>query len=205
MALKTINHILMDIDTQYDFMMPDGALYVPGAQEIVPNLARIFDAARTGNVFVISSADCHPRNDPEFEQFSPHCLEGSPGQAKLDQTILDRRRVIRPGEAVSRPELLLDVCQQVIFYKTTFTVWSNPNAVRLIEALEVGEYIVFGVATDYCVRQAVLGLRERHRRVAVVGDAVRPVADATGRAAVAEMLAAGARWVTTDQVIGVVG
>ena len=32
--------VFFDVDTQRDFMEPDGALYVARATEIIPNLAR---------------------------------------------------------------------------------------------------------------------------------------------------------------------
>ena len=36
-------------------------------------------------------------------------------------------------------------------------------------------FVVYGVATDYCVRAAVLGLLDRGQKVAVVVDAIRAV------------------------------
>ena len=35
-----------DIDTQIDFMLPQGKLYVPGAEAIIPNLSRLMACAR---------------------------------------------------------------------------------------------------------------------------------------------------------------
>ena len=62
-------------------------------------------------------------------------------------------------------------------------------------------YVVYGVATEYCVRAAVLGLLRRGRSVALVEDAIRAVDPAQGEAALREMQAAGARLVLTDQVV----
>jgi nicotinamidase/pyrazinamidase len=89
----------------------------------------------------------------------------------------------------------------VIFHKATIDVWANLNAARLVERLEVGEYVVFGVATDYCVVRAALGLLRWGHRVAVVTDAIRAVADQTGSAALDQMAGAGARFVSTDEVV----
>jgi len=200
--MRSIERILVDVDTQLDFMQPDGALYVPNAVQIVPDLVRLFGLARTSSVPVISSADCHVENDPEFEQFPPHCVEGTAGQGKLSETLLARRLTIGADQRVEELDRLFDAYDQLIFETTTFDVWTNPSAVGLVESLNVAEYVVFGVATDYCVRDAVLGLLARGRRVAVVGDAIRAVAEQTGQAAVGEMRAAGARWVTTDEVVG---
>ncbi len=200
--MRSIERILVDIDTQLDFMRPDGALYVPNAVQIVPNLVRLIGLARASRVPVISSADCHVENDPEFEQFPPHCVDGTAGQAKLPETLLPRRLTIGPDERVEGLDRLFDEYDQLVFETTTFDVWTNPSAAGLIESLSVGEYVVFGVATDYCVRDAAMGLLKRGCRVVVVGDAIQAITEQTGRAAVEEMTAAGARWVTTDEVVG---
>ncbi len=200
--MGSVDRILVDIDTQRDFMVRDGALYVPGSDLILPNVVRLFDYARRAGVPVMSTADCHPPGDPEFDEFGPHCVEGADGQAKLPETLLPQRVTIEPDEHVDHPERLLDSHQQIIFHKTTLDVWSNPNAVRFVESLEVGQYVAFGVATDYCVRAEVLGLLQRGRRVAVVSDAIRPLTEQTGRVAVEELTAAGAQWVTTDEIVG---
>lgn len=199
---SSVDRILVDVDTQHDFMDKTGALHVPGAEEIVPNLTRLFDFARATGTFVMSSADCHTPDDPEFEQFPPHCVEGTAGQAKLPQTLLPRHRIVRATESIEDPAELPRVYDQVVFNKAAFDVFTNPAAGNLVAALDVGEYVAFGVATDYCVRASVLGLLGRGRRVAVVKDAIRAVAEQTGRAAVDEMTAGGARWVTTDEVVG---
>ena len=56
---------------------------------------------------------------------------------------------------------------------------------------------MFGVATDYCVKAAALGLAERGYRVAVLTDAIAAVADETGQAALRKMEAAGCRLTTS--------
>ena len=40
--------VFYDGDTQRDFLEPDGALYVPAAAPIIPNLARLTRLARAG-------------------------------------------------------------------------------------------------------------------------------------------------------------
>ena len=45
MAMQT-KVILWEVDTQADFMLPGGKLYVPGAEKLIPNIKRLADAAR---------------------------------------------------------------------------------------------------------------------------------------------------------------
>jgi len=197
--------VFVDVDTQHDFLDTTGALYVPASNEIVPNLRRLVAAAAACRVPILSSADNHPPNDPEFRRFPPHCVRGTSGQAKLRQTLLDNRTVFEPADRITDPASLLEIYAQIVFHKTTFDVFSNPNFERLIDAIDVGRYVVFGVATDYCVRAAVLGLRRRGRQVMLVGDAIRAVAARTEAEACREFHAAGVIWTTTDHVVDMVG
>src|SRR5439155_735708 len=71
--------ILWEVDPQADFMLPDGKLYVPGAEKLLPNIRRLTDAARDGKVFLVSHGCFHTNDDPEFKMFPPHCVQGTPG------------------------------------------------------------------------------------------------------------------------------
>jgi nicotinamidase/pyrazinamidase len=46
--------IFWDVDTQADFMLPQGKLYVPGAETIIPTLARLTNWAASRQVLVIA-------------------------------------------------------------------------------------------------------------------------------------------------------
>src|SRR5258705_11341300 len=80
--------VFVDIDTQNDFLLPVGALYVPGAERIIPTLARIYDLAKRKSIPVISSADAHSERDPEFASWPPHCIAGTLGQLKFPCRLL---------------------------------------------------------------------------------------------------------------------
>ena len=71
--------ILWEVDAQADFMLPGGDLYVPGAEKIIPNIARLIKAATETGTLIVSSGDAHTQNDPEFQRFPPHCIAGTPG------------------------------------------------------------------------------------------------------------------------------
>ena len=49
--------VLWDVDTQVDFMLPEGKLYVPGAEETAPAMARLVAAAREAGMHVVRSTD----------------------------------------------------------------------------------------------------------------------------------------------------
>ena len=63
-------------------------------------------------------------------------------------------------------------------------------------------FVVFGVVTEVCVRQATLGLLERGYQVRLVEDAIWPIDPKGGDEALAEMTSKGAVRVTTQEVLG---
>ena len=200
--------IFWDVDTQVDFLLPEGKLYVPGAEKLLPNLRRLTEAARDARVFLVSDACVHSPGDPEFQRFPPHCLRGTPGAAIVPETMAQKFYVIpnRPGVKVPAD---LSKGQQVILEKQTLDVFDNPNTETVLQRLKSftdpdAEFAVFGVVTEYCVRLAAKGLLSRGRRVALVSDAVESLDPAEGQKAVAELTALGARLLTTDDVLTLV-
>ncbi len=199
--MRTYERVLVDIDTQFDFLDPGGSLYVPGSACIHPALERLFAyAARTG-IPVISTADEHSARDPEFERFGRHCEAGTLGQRKLPFTVLGRSKVIRPSDVLpAGAAVLLREFQQLIFHKADIDVFANPHLGRLIESLDVREYLVFGVATDYCVASAIEGLLARGGRVTVVADAIRAIEASAGERVLASLAPRGVRFMRSAEV-----
>ena len=199
--------IFFDVDTQYDFMEPGGALYVPQAETVKPNLERLLRAAGQFGVTTISSRCAHQPGDAEFEMFPPHCLEGTPGAERVlaDLPQLPRQEIA--VEAVADAHTRLEAGTHYVVKKKVFDMFSSNwlAGLRQRGAFRDEPCIVFGVATDYCVRACVLGLVEAGARVLVVEDAIRGVAPETTEQTVAEMRAAGIEFTTTDEVLKKVG
>jgi nicotinamidase/pyrazinamidase len=192
--------MLVDVDTQVDFMAPDGALYVPGAVHLNANLALLVAACRKARVPHLATLDTHTPDDPEFAAFNfpPHCVKGTPGHAKIAATAQVAPLLLTDARAVT-PLALKDA--ELLFPKATFDVFSNAAFRLTVEKLAPALAIVVGVATDYCVKAAVLGLLAMGVSVVLVTDALASVSTETGDAALAEMLAKGARMQTTHEVL----
>lgn len=191
--------VFLDVDTQTDFMLPSGALYVPKAEAIIPNLKKLFDFARAQGIPVISSADAHRPDDPSFSKWPPHCVIGTAGQRRIPETLFSSAVVIpnRPGAFTNSPPKWAG---QWIVEKADYDVSSNPNFDAILASLGRRRFVVFGVATDYCVRGIALALRKRDLPVDLVTDAIRGIKPEDERKAIEEMVHAGVREVTTDQV-----
>jgi nicotinamidase/pyrazinamidase len=197
--------VFWEVDAQADFMLPGGKLYVPGAEKIVPNLKRLVDAAAEAGVFLVSSGDAHPENDPEFQRFPPHCLRGTPGARIIPEGLTKNPRTIPNDPSRKLPEDIFD-SPQAVLEKQTLDVFDNPHASELVERLgDDVEYVVFGVVTEYCVRCAAKGLLERGRKVSVVEDAIETLNPADGGRALDELQALGARLITTSEALAKIG
>ena len=162
--------VFFDVDTQLDFLFPAGALYVPGAERILPTVASLNGYAAERGIPVISTMDAHSENDPEFRQWPPHCVVGTVGQTKSPATLLPSRAVVGVRASVLP---LFEGVSQIVVEKVTTNVFANPNFERLLEQLGAERYVVYGVATEICVHIAAQGLLRTGKPVEVVADAVR--------------------------------
>ncbi len=82
-----------------------------------------------------------------------------------------------------------------------WTFWTSASARHLLRTVLADAWYVFGVATDYCVLSAALGLAKAAQPTYVVTDAVKAITPEGERAAIQEMKAAGVKFVTTDEVL----
>ena len=126
-AMGSREWIFWDVDTQRDFMLPGGKLYVPGAEKLIPNLKRLVDLASDGSVFLVSTVDAHTPNDPEFRNWPPHCVQGTPGQQKIPETLTDDFLVV-PNDPEFRLPEDLRTHKQIIVEKQTLDDFDEVRA-----------------------------------------------------------------------------
>ncbi|HXP40604.1 MAG TPA: isochorismatase family protein [Candidatus Acidoferrales bacterium] len=194
--------VLWEVDTQADFMLPGGKLYVPGAERLLPNIEKLTEAARQGRVFLISHGCFHARDDPEFQTFPPHCIKGTEGSAFVPEALTDKILTVPNDPTAALPRDLAQY-QQILLEKQTLDIFQSRHAGKLVERFGSDvEFLVFGVVTEYCVRFAAKGLLDRGRRVSVVQDAIETLKAEDGRSTVAELRTLGARFRNTDQALG---
>ena len=193
--------VLVDIDTQADFMLPGGKLYVPGAETLLPLLERLRDCAEQHGIPILASTDAHATDDPEFRQWPPHCVRGTPGQLKVPETLLPQYLVVPRERQTPLTAEELSRYPQWILEKNTLDMFTGPQAGDLVQRLGAEEYAVYGVATEYCVRLAVLGLLQRKQRVRLLTDAIMGIDPAAVQRALDEMQAAGAKLAETKDVL----
>jgi nicotinamidase/pyrazinamidase len=204
-----MNRILWDVDTQVDFMLPHGKLYVGGAEETAPAMQRLVDAARAAGIVHVASADDHELTDPEISSapdfrntYPPHCLRGTRGAQKIRET--EQEDPLPFGELPVPPGLvpqLIDGRREILLLKKNFNVFTNPNTDALVEVLDPEEIILFGVATDVCDDAAIRGFLQRGRRVRFVEDAARGLDASRVAACTAFWREHGVEFTTADEVV----
>lgn len=193
--------IFWEVDTQADFMLPGGKLYVPGAERLLPNIQRLTDAARQDKVFLVSHGCYHPANDPEFTTFPPHCIQGTDGANFVPQALADK--ILRiPNDPAATIPTDLSPYQQILLEKQTLDIFESRHADTLVQRLpRDANFIVFGVVTEYCVRFAAKGLLDRGRHVSIVQDAIETLSPDAAQNTIAELQALGATFITTADAL----
>jgi len=217
--MKSTDLVFIDVDTQRDFCEPDGALYVDGAP--ISTFRVLTQLAVDKKIPIVGSVDSHGPNAWEFGSnenvgpegedpgFPDHCVKGTPGWLKVQGTAPAKSAYLAAelgdylGPDAVADALIDNVLQAVYLEKEVYSLFANTLAAELLEALGCRTAVVYGVATDYCVKAAALGLRERGYEVIVLQDAIAAVTPGGGRSALAEMQKAGCRFMDTTELIAI--
>lgn|SRR5262245_1404093 len=196
--------IFFDVDTQRDFMESTGALYVPDAETIRPQIAELLRFAGERGITTISSRCSHEVDDPEFDIFPPHCLTNSPGAERIFSDLPELPRIVISADARPDPDALLDQATNYLVEKKAFDLFSNAwlAEIRRKGAFKDQECVVFGVATDYCVRACALGLASAGAHVFLIEDAVCGVSAEMTMSTIEEMRNAGIKFTRTEKIVG---
>jgi nicotinamidase/pyrazinamidase len=191
-----VKTVFFDVDTQLDFLYPAGALAVPGAAKIIPALSRLTCFAADHRIQIISTADAHTEDDPEFKLWKPHCVVGTAGQQRAAATSLSQ-----PAMLASTPGAQAGDAAQIIIEKQNVDCFTNPNLRPLLNRLGADRYVVYGVVSEVCVRYAAFGLLETGARVEVVTDAIKSMDAGKERETIEHFESLGGVLTTVDKVL----
>ena len=166
--------VFFDVDTQLDFLYPAGALYVPGAERLIDALAGLTRYASSNGIQIISTADAHTEDDPEFATWKPHCVAGTFGQQKAGVTLLNQALILSTQtDGLNDIRQRVSDARQIVVEKQKLDAFTNPHLSELLDLLGADRYVLYGVVTELCVRSAALGLLDRGGRVELVLDAIQ--------------------------------
>jgi len=158
---------LLVIDMLNDFLLPGAPLEVPAGRAVIPNIAREIAAARAEGVPVVYVCDNHKPDDPEFAQWPPHCVSGTPGADVVK-------------ELAPRPE-------DALVPKTTYSGFFGTELEKRLRGVGAESLIVTGMLTDICVYWTVGEAALRGWRSTVVRDCVAAAAEQDHETALRQM------------------
>ncbi len=160
---------LLVVDVQNDFC-PGGALGVPDGDAIIPHVNKTVALVDRRGLPILFTRDWHPRETKHFKEFGgawpPHCIQRTKGAR------------FHPDLVVPKAALILskgmDPEQDSYSAFQAYTDHGRDLESTLHE-LEVGELLICGLATDYCVRATTLDGLRRGLTIRVLSDAIRGV------------------------------
>jgi len=204
------NLIFWDADTQHDFMLPDGRMYVPNAEHLAPNLKQLTEYAHAADIPIVATACDHSLEDAEISSkpdlmrtFPPHCLRHTTGSRKIPATTM-RHPVVIETERLDPNRLralVEDHDGEVLVKKQQFDVFTNPNAGGVVEALAPDHAVVYGVPLETTARMAIDGLLERGVTVHLVTDAVQALRPEAAPALLEAWGRRGIRMTSTAEIV----
>lgn len=201
--------LFYDVDTQQDFILPGGKLYVPGAERILLRLEQLTKFARQAGIALAGSVDCHVPADAELApnggEYPEHCMKGTEGQKKVEATT-PRQPVWIENRCYTDPELdaLLNREEEIYIEKQQFNVFTgNRNAARVFDVLLRGktDVVIYGVVTEVCVDQAITGLKDRQVRLHVPVDAIAALREEKAKDTLAKWQHWGVRLTTVAEIV----
>jgi nicotinamidase/pyrazinamidase len=172
--------IFWNVDTQYDFMRPQGKLYVAGSEKIEKNLARLTKLAREKRLMIINTADWHNQHSKEISDkpnfkttFPAHCLTGTAGAEFIKATKPQEPYTVGwLDKGFSQKKLLSS--REIVLYKDEFDIFSgSPHTDKILSIIKAKQAVVYGVTSDVCVNFSVLGLLKRRIKVIILIDAIK--------------------------------
>lgn len=172
--------IFWNVDTQYDFMMPGGNLYIKNADKIQPKLASLTEFAKNNNIKVVNTGDWHYDDSKELSKtpdfittFPEHCMVDTIGAEFVFATNpIDSYKIYWKQNKFDEKKVLEN--RNITIYKDKFDVFKgNPHTDEIVKILSPKSVVAYGVASNVCADYAVMGLLERKIQVYVPLDSVK--------------------------------
>jgi nicotinamidase-related amidase len=194
--------VLIDINTQRDFLLAAGGACIRNHRRILVHIRRMMAWARARGVPIISTCEVYPENNGHNGE-PQYCIDGTPGQLKVSYTLM-RNRVCFPADGnTDLPRDMLRRYQQVILHKRCVDPFDEPRIDRLLSEICAAEFILIGACAEGAVKAAALGLLQRDKHVSVVIDAVGYHDNREAKMAFRKMEAKGARLIDTRKLAGI--
>lgn len=185
---------LLIVDVQNDFC-PGGSLGVEGGDRIIPILNQYIKRFSQAGLPIFATRDWHPEETAHFKQsggpWPPHCIQGTAG-------------------AEFHPDLKLPAGAEIISKGMGYDVDSysaflgfdsqDRDLASVLKDRGIDHIYIGGIATDYCVKFSALDALREGFKVTVLEDAVRGVSETDSVEAMEQIIRAGAKLATIQDV-----
>jgi len=192
--------ILVDIDTQKDFLLARGKACIRNHRRVLAHIRRVMAWARSQHIPVISTAEVYPNNNGD--DTIGYCIDGTDGQKKVRYTLLKDRVSLAADGNTDLPRDMLRQHRQVILHKRCVDPFEEPRIDRLLSEVRASEFILVGASLEGAVKMTALGLLQRGKKVTVVIDAVGTHNNREAKMALRKMETKGARLIDTKKLAG---
>ena len=192
--------ILVDIDTQKDFLLADGKACIRNHRRVLAHIRRVMAWARTQSIPIISTAEVYPDNNGESTV--DYCIDGTEGQKKIHYTLFNDRLTFVADGNTDVPRDMLRRYKQIILNKRCVDPFDEPRIDRLLSEVRANEFILVGTTLEAAVKMTALGLLQRGKKVTVVADAVGSHSKKEAMLAIRKMETKGAKVIDTRKLAG---
>ena len=190
--------IIVDIDTQKDFMLADGKVCVRNHRRVLQNIRRVMAWARVKNIRVISTEQVYDKSDPKHTW----CIAGTEGCRKIAYTVRSNHIIFPADGCTDLPRDILKHHDQIILHKRCVNPFDEPRADRVLGELQVNEFIIIGATAEEAVKATALGLLVRRKNVTILVDAVGTHDRVAAEIALRQAEAKGAKLADTKALLG---
>jgi nicotinamidase-related amidase len=192
--------ILVDIDTQKDFLLAEGKACIRNHRRVLAHIRRMMAWARSQHIPIISTAEVYPNNNGGNAM--SYCIDGTDGQKKVRYTLLNDRVSLAADGNTDLPRDMLRQHRQVILHKRCVDPFDEPRIDRLLSEVRASEFILVGASLEGAVKMTALGLLQRGKKVTIVIDAVGTHNNREAKLALRKMETKGARLIDTRKLAG---
>lgn len=176
--------VLVVVDFQNDFVMPNGALYVPEAETITQTIQNHIN--NDSYCEVIYTLDTHSeeeyKNSLEGKIFPSHCEIATEGW-KLSN-ISPRNNEVSSFINNTTKNVDFSFNDEFVFLKDKFSIFegnkSYSDFITKRYCFKNTEFFIVGVATNYCVFSSAMGLKKLgFENVSLIESATKGILDDT--------------------------
>ncbi len=189
--------ILVDINTQKDFLTEQGSCCVRNHRRVLANIRRIMAWTRLKNIKVISTSMIVDRANGRS-----CCIAGTPGQQKVSYTVRHNSMSFPADGSTDLSRNVLKQYDQIILHTRCSNPFEEPRADRVLSEIKADEFVIIGTLTEEAVKHTALGLLARRKNVTFVNDAVGYIDKNTSEIAERQIEAKGAKVIDVRSLLG---